>query len=131
VKHGAHLPRRALEWYVVRVRVPIWVTLGVAAIVIVFGLYRIRLATRKPPSEDEAGKGSVMGGGFYKMSPRTHLLVGVVYLLLGGALIATSFGWSPFGGVFGSKDEPAPAPAKNGHATPVETAPSPAPPPSN
>jgi hypothetical protein len=31
------------------------------------------------------------------MGARTHLLVGVIYLLLGGALIATSFGWNPFG----------------------------------
>ena len=35
--------------------------------------------------------------GLYAMGRRTHVLIGVVYLLLGGALVATSFGWNPFG----------------------------------
>ena len=90
-------------------RVPVWVTLGVAFIVVAFGLYRIRIALKKV--DPEAPKGGVMGGGFYRMSPRAHLVIGVLYLALGGALIATSFGWNPFGHMFGSS-EPAPAPAK-------------------
>ena len=96
-------------------RVPVWLTLGVAVLVIVFGSFRIRLALKKAAPDD--GGARLMGGGFYKMSSRTHLLIGVVYLLLGGALIATSFGWHPFGDVFGpdtqapSKDK---APTKSG-----------------
>jgi hypothetical protein len=82
------------------VRVPVWLTLGVAVLVIVFGAFRIRMALRKPPPE-EAGSGNLMGRGFYRMSSRTHLLIGVVYLLLGGALVATSFGWNPFGSSIG------------------------------
>jgi hypothetical protein len=39
------------------------------------------------------------------MGRRTHFLVGLVYLLLGGALVATSFGWNPFGNMFGSGTE--------------------------
>jgi len=35
-------------------------------------------------------------GGFYSMSKRTHVLVGIVYLLLGAGLMATSFGWNPW-----------------------------------
>jgi hypothetical protein len=98
------------------VRVPIWLTLGVAVLVIVFGAFRIRLALRKP-APDEAGSAGVMGRGFYRMSSRTHLLIGVVYLLLGAGLIATSFGWNPFGSSIGpatqapSKDK---APTKGG-----------------
>jgi hypothetical protein len=89
------------------VRVPIWLTLGVAVLVLIFGVYRIRLALKKP--EPESG-GNVMGRGFYRMSSRTHLLIGVVYILLGGGLIATSFGWNPLGNAFGPDTK---APAKD------------------
>jgi hypothetical protein len=77
------------------VHVPPWLTIGVALLVIAFGLYRLRLALK--PADPDPVKRPLLGGGFYKMGARTHLLVGVVYLLLGGALIATSFGWNPFG----------------------------------
>jgi hypothetical protein len=78
------------------VRVPPWLIFGIAAFVIGFGLYRIRLALK--PAETDPAKKSMMGGGFYRMSPRTHLFIGVLYLALGGALIGTAFGWNPFGG---------------------------------
>ena len=103
--------------------VPVWVTLGVAILVIGFGLYRIWMAVRKRDPEADAKKASAMGGGFYRMSPRSHLFVGLMYLALGGALVATSFGWNPLGGVFGPKTEtPAKdaAPAKPG-SVPVDT----------
>jgi drug/metabolite transporter superfamily protein YnfA len=81
--------------YALRVHVPQWLTLAVAGLVILFGSYRLWLALKKP---DPAGteRRSLMGGGFYRMSPRMHFAVGIIYLALGGALIATSFGWSPF-----------------------------------
>ena len=91
------------------VRVPPWVTLGVAVLVIVFGLYRIRMSLKKP--DPDVAKKSVMGGGFYRMSPKAHLVIGLLYLALGGALIATTFGWSPLGGSSGKPDAPA-APKK-------------------
>jgi hypothetical protein len=109
------------------VRIPVWLTLGIAAVVLTFGSYRIYLALRKREVNDEAAaKGGAMGGGFYRMSPRSHLVVGVIYLLLGAALIATSFGVNPIGGLFGpstetpSKDQ---APSKGG--IPIDTIPSP------
>jgi hypothetical protein len=77
------------------VHVPPWLTIGVALLVIAFGLYRLRLALK--PADPDPTKKPLLGGGFYKMNSRTHLLVGVVYLLLGAALIATSFGWNPMG----------------------------------
>jgi hypothetical protein len=94
-------------------RVPVWLTLGVAFLVCGFGVYRIWLAMRP---EARAGAGADddpaprSRRGFYAMARRTHFLVGVVYLLLGGALIATSFGWSPVGNLFGP---PTAAPSKD------------------
>lgn len=107
--------------------VPVWLTLAVAVVVIVFGGYRIWLATRPRDVKAEASKrGGALGSGFYRMSPRTHVLVGVVYLLLGGSLIATSFGWTPFGDSIGpntakpSKDN---APTTTG--VPIDQVPAP------
>ena len=88
-------------------RVPVWLTLGVALLVCGFGLYRIRLAFRSGAAT-EAASGTKKG--LYAMGRRTHALIGVVYLLLGGALIATSFGWNPFGSFFGPSTE---APTKD------------------
>jgi hypothetical protein len=82
-------------------RVPVWLTLGVAALVIVFGCYRIRIAFRS----DEADKAARARKGLYAMGRRTHALIGIVYLLLGGALVATSFGWNPFGNLLGPSVE--------------------------
>lgn len=84
-------------------RVPVWLTLGVAILVLVFGIYRIKLSFRS----DEETERAKARRGLYAMGKRTHLLIGVVYCLLGGALIATSFGWNPFGDFFGpSTSEP-------------------------
>ena len=71
-------------------RIPVWLTLAVAGLVIIFGSYRIYLATR-PVVEEPARR------GLYRMSKRMHLVVGAIYLLLGVGLIATSMGWNPFG----------------------------------
>jgi hypothetical protein len=87
-------------------RVPVWLTLGIASLVCLFGLYRIRLAFRSGDADERTGARK----GFYAMGRRTHLLIGVVYLLLGGALIATSFGFNPFGSLFSSGTE---APSKD------------------
>src|SRR3569623_1283029 len=91
------------QWYAVAVRGPVWLTLCVAALVLVFGVYRIRLALKTP--EPQSGDGNVMGRGFYRMAPRTHLLIGVVYILLGVGLIETGFGWNPLGNSFGPDTE--------------------------
>ncbi len=60
------------------------------------------------------------------MGKRTHLFVGIIYLLLGAALIATSFGWNPLGNTFGPDTEkPAKdnAPTKTG--VPIDQIPAP------
>lgn len=93
--------------------VPQWLTIGVAAIVMIFGFYRMRIAFRS----DEEDQRARARKGLYAMGRRTHFLIGVVYLLLGGALMATSFGWNPMGGMFGPATETpgkAAAPSKDG-----------------
>ena len=77
--------------------IPIWLTLGVAAFVLTFGSYRIWLGVRKeaPRDPDQPPPASLLGGGMARMSKRTHLVVGIVYVLLGVSLVATSFGWNP------------------------------------
>jgi hypothetical protein len=82
-------------------RVPVWLTLGVAVLVCVFGAYRIRIAFRSDEEDQRARERK----GLYAMGRRTHFLIGVIYLLLGGALVATSFGWNPLGGMIGPRTE--------------------------
>jgi hypothetical protein len=85
-------------------RIPVWLTLGVAALVIIFGVYRIRISMRSD-EEDQRAKARK---GLYAMGRRTHLLIGIIYLLLGSGLVATAFGWNPFGNVFGPDTETGP-----------------------
>jgi hypothetical protein len=113
-------------------RLPVWLVIGVAALVCVFGAYRIRLAFR---SEEENAR-SRARKGLYAMARRTHFLIGVIYLLLGAGLIATTFGWNPFGNLFGPPIEAPtkiapkpPTPAAPADPTPASPAPTdPAPP---
>jgi len=79
-------------------QIPVWLTLGVAVLVIAFGSYRVYLAFFRSKEQAEQAR---RRGGLYGMPRRTQGLIGIVYLLLGGALIATSFGWNPLGGLFG------------------------------
>jgi uncharacterized iron-regulated membrane protein len=97
-------------------RVPVWLTLGVAILVLVFGAYRIRIAFRSD-EEDERARSRK---GLYALRRRTHFLIGVVYLLLGVALIATTFGWNPLGGMLGPQTE---APRKDTAPTRAGTIP--------
>jgi hypothetical protein len=78
-------------------RVPAWLTLGVALLVLVFGVHRIRLSFRSDDEEQRARQRR----GLYAMSRRAHRLIGIVYVLLGGALVAATYGWSPFGRLLG------------------------------
>ena len=76
-------------------RVPQWLSLLVAAWVIVFGAYRIKLAL-DPRTDERRAEGKK---GIFVMQRRTQALLGAIYLLLGGALVATSFGWNPLSSV--------------------------------
>ena len=72
--------------------VPLWLTVLVAAVVIIFGLYRLRLALRSDAEDEKARAGK----GLYALPRRTHLLFGILYLLLGAFVIATGLGYRPF-----------------------------------
>lgn len=88
-----------------------WLTLGVASLVIIFGLYRIQMVFRSSEEEQRARQRK----GLFGFPGRTHLLIGIIYLMLGGALVATTFGWNPLAGVFGTEPAgPAPAPSPPG-----------------
>ena len=95
-------------------RVPVWLTLGVALLVCLFGAYRIRLAFRSDAEDERARQRK----GLYAMGRRTHFLVGIIYLLLGGALVATSFGWNPFAGLLGPRESPRTPPPTSMKAAP-------------
>lgn len=75
-----------------------WLTLGVASLVIIFGLYRISLFFRNSDEESRARERK----GMFGFPGRTHFLIGFIYLLLGASLVATTFGWNPLAGAFGT-----------------------------
>ena len=102
-------------------RIPVWLTLGVAALVVIFGVYRIRMVFRS----DEEDARAKARKGLYGLGRRTHLLVGIVYLLLGAALVATSFGWNPFGNVFGPDTEVPTKDTAPSHSIPIDKLPPP------
>jgi hypothetical protein len=92
-------------------RVPQWLSLLVAAWVILFGLYRLKLAF-DPHTDERRAEGKK---GIFAMKRRTQGLLGFIYVLLGAALVATSFGWNPLSGM--TDEQSAPAPTKGGPHT--------------
>jgi hypothetical protein len=69
-------------------KIPAWVFAAVGILVVVFGAWRIRLSFRSAV-DDEAAK---QRGGLYGVGRRTHLLIGIVYILLGVYLLLGAFG---------------------------------------
>ena len=85
--------------------VPRWLLFLVAAWVIAFGLFRIFIGLRPRPRGPEGP--NFMRRGLYARTPRSHILFGALYLILGGFLIATGFGWAPvmdIGGCTGKRE---------------------------
>lgn len=97
--------------YASLVRIPVWFALTVAAFVVLFGAYRIKLAVTWSPDQEEAAR---KRGGPYAMGKRFHLFIGIVYIAMGGALTAMAFGWQPLGEIVGPNTETPQAPAKPG-----------------
>jgi hypothetical protein len=94
-------------------RLPLWLTLLCAAMVILWGAYRIKLGLRSAEAEARARQ----RGGLFGLPRTTHVLVGVVYILMGGGLAAIALGWDPLArGRGGAPAETVPA----GDAVPVE-----------
>jgi hypothetical protein len=67
---------------------PRWLVLLVGALVIAFGLYRIRMGFRS----DEEDQKARARGGMYGFPRRTHALIGIVYLIMGTMLVLSGFG---------------------------------------
>jgi uncharacterized membrane protein HdeD (DUF308 family) len=67
---------------------PAWIVGAVGALVIVFGLFRIKLAFRTRAEEDAARQ----RGGLYGYRRHTHILFGLVYILMGVLLLLGLFG---------------------------------------
>jgi hypothetical protein len=86
-------------------RIPLWLTLVVVFWVLLWGSYRIYLGFRSK-AEDVRARAR---GGLFGMSKRTHILWGIIYLLLGAGLLAGVFGWTPLAGLFGNKTQEPPA----------------------
>ncbi len=96
-------------------RLPVWLTLMCAAMVLLWGGYRIKLGLRSAADEEKARQRK----GLFGASRRTHLLVGSIYILLAAGLIAITFGWDPMAGLDGDAGETAPAEPPPGSAIEV------------
>jgi hypothetical protein len=73
-------------------QVPQWLTFMVAGVIILFGVYRVRLYLHGAEKYKELSK----RGAMYRIPRRTHLFMGIVFLLLGAWLVATALGFGPF-----------------------------------
>jgi len=81
------------------ISIPPWVVGVVGPVVALFGIYRIYIGIRPNPAQAKAK-------GLYGMGGRTHILIGIVYVVMGSLLLASAFGFRLFGG---HKAKPAPA----------------------
>ena len=77
-------------------RIPAWIFAAVGVMVILFGAWRIRLSFRSDDEDATAKK----RGGLFGVGRRSHLLSGIIYILLGVYLVLGAFGIRivPFGG---------------------------------
>lgn len=102
-------------------RIPVWFALTVAAFVVLFGAYRIRLGLTMSPEQETAAR---KRGGLYAMGKRFHLFIGTIYILMGVALTAMAFGWQPLGNVIGpSTATPAKSKAPTTSGVPIDQLP--------
>ena len=69
-----------------------WIPFLVAACVIAFGILRLRIAFRKDEPEDSK-RPNYRKGGYYAGSKRSHMLFGILYLVLGACCVAMGFGY--------------------------------------
>lgn len=101
--------------------IPQWLSLTIAGLVILFGAYRLWIAVAGPSNAERAH----VRRGMLAMSRRSNGLVAILYFIVGGLLIASSFGWKPWRAPASSTapaDSPGDAPAKPpgpGSALPV------------
>ena len=68
-------------------QLPRWLLVLVGLTVVLFGVYRIWFSFQKPKSEDDPQR-----RGLYAYPGRRHLLIGTVYVIAGGMLLASGLG---------------------------------------
>ncbi len=118
---GVNGQRHTHLCYASGVRIPVWFALTVAAFVVLFGAYRIKLGLTLSPEQEEAAK---KRGGLYAMGKRFHLFIGTIYILMGVGLTAMAFGWQPLGNSVGPATEtPAKDQAPTKGAVPIDQLP--------
>ncbi len=74
-------------------QIPRWLVFLVAAWVIVFGIFRIYVAIQRGKPEDPE-RPNFRRKGLYAQSPKRHIVFGVLYVALGGVLIAMGLGYN-------------------------------------
>jgi hypothetical protein len=70
---------------------PRWIPFLIAAWVILFGIHRLRIATKKEDPDSE--RPNYRKGGYYGRSKRSNMLFGIAYLILGAFCVAMGFGY--------------------------------------
>jgi hypothetical protein len=69
--------------------IPRWVTFVIAALVFLFGAYRLYVGLFTPAER------LAQRQGLYGRSRRAHVIYGVLYLLLSAMVVASAFGYNP------------------------------------
>lgn len=69
--------------------VPTWLTFLVAGTVIIFGLYRLKIALRS----NEQNKIAMQRKGLEAQPRRRHAVLGLLYIFMGVALISNALGY--------------------------------------
>lgn len=70
---------------------PRWLVFGLAALVLVFGAYRVYVALRRDDGEE--GVSHWRQVSVFGRTKRAHLIYGLLYLAAGAMLVASGFGW--------------------------------------
>lgn len=94
--------------------IPQWLSISIGVLVILFGAYRLWIAVAGPSDEERAKARR----GMLAMSRRSNGMVAILYFIVGGFLLASSFGWRPFAPK-PSTTAPTDKPAGPGSALPV------------
>lgn len=74
--------------------IPQWLAILIAAVVLGYGALRMWLAVAGPSNEERAKART----GMMAMSRRSHGLVAILLWIAGAMLLASAFGWKPWGG---------------------------------
>ena len=73
--------------------IPRWVVFVLAAWVLIFGAYRLSIAFRRRKLRD-GDSPEPKRRGLWGQSNRRHILFGLLYLVMGGYLVAMGFGYA-------------------------------------